>query len=147
MYNLERALELLQEEKVCPHCGTVLSLCEEPEMAFSDGLGWGGFIWICLNDECRCLETSKEFKDKFSKSAMTRYAFLPGEKRAFCMAVFSLDAYKDLVIDKEEALIKEGQRLSKNLKETSAELEKAGADYDKAVTMYRNFTKQVRTRV
>jgi len=111
MYNTERALYLLKEKHVCPHCGCRLFLCEEPDQNFSDGLGWGGFLFMCLNDDCGGLLTSEEFKTKFSKEALTRYTFLPGETKGFYIPVYSLDAFKQQVISRGDVVDTELKRL------------------------------------
>ena len=111
MYNIERALVLLKEKHICPHCQTRLSLCEEPDQSFADGLGWGGFLFMCLSDDCGGLLTSKEFKDKFSSKALTRYTFLPGEIKGFYTPVYSLDAFKQQVITGKDLIGGELNRL------------------------------------
>lgn len=129
MYNVHKALELLSVKHICPCCGEALALCEEPDTSFADGLGWGGFLYICFNDACKNLFTSKEFKEKYSNSVFTRYTILPGEKRGFSIPVYSLDAYKQLEIVEDLVVKTELNRLERIMKRNEAEAIEANLKY------------------
>lgn len=95
-------LDVLDEEKICPHCNEALSCCEAPPIHIGDGLGWGSdVLFICLNDACSVfLKGWDQIGNQYGHHSSYRYMELPGSKEKNYMMVGNADAFKASVIDK-----------------------------------------------
>ena len=100
---LERVLAYLDEEHLCPHCGTKLTLCHAPPVHVGDGLGWGSeFLFICLNDDCPLFVKGWEFiEQQYGRVGSYRHMELPDSKESYNMMVASKQAFTGNVVDIE----------------------------------------------
>lgn len=96
-------LDVLKEEKICPHCESKMYACEAPQIHVGDGLGWGSdVLFICLNDYCSLfLKGWQHIENQYGHHASYRYMELPGSKESNLMMVGNKDAFKASVIDPE----------------------------------------------
>ncbi len=116
-------LNILKEEKICPHCKNRMYACEAPQIHVGDGLGWGSdILFICLNDYCSLfLKGWEHIENKYGHHASYRYMELPGSKESNIMMVGNKDAFKASVIDPE--VIENQNSRYKKEKEATAALE------------------------
>ncbi len=108
---LERVLVYLEEEHLCPHCRSKLTLCHAPPMHVGDGLGWGSeFLFICLNDECPLFIKGWNFiEEQYGRVGSYRHMELPGSKESYNMMVASKHAFTGSIVD-IEALCRQNSR-------------------------------------
>jgi hypothetical protein len=93
---LETKEELLEkyikmDKPQCPHCDEGMSLWEVPQIAVSDGLGWGTpYLFICFNDDCPSYKKGWEhIQDTMEQSASYRCINEPGRSNFEYMPVYS----------------------------------------------------------
>ena len=81
--------DLFEEEHICPHCDTKLSLCDAPPVHVGDGLGWGSeYLFICLNDECSLFAGGwSHVENQYGHVGSYRHMKLPGSDEAYNMMV------------------------------------------------------------
>ena len=116
--NLTDYNKYMTEQPRCNCCGLLMSLVNTPSLNVGDGLGWGSdVIWVCLNNKCESfLKSWDSIYKQIGCVGAYRLAKLPNEKKQFCLAVFSNEAYTDVVmIDKKSRkdILKTWQRLLK----------------------------------
>jgi hypothetical protein len=98
----KRIKKLVNEKHYCPHCKAKLSLVYPPIFSFSDGLGWGEYLWLCLNDDCKMFTNSwSQLRKKYGRNAGVRFGFCPGEKVGGPIFISSPEDYKNSVVEKE----------------------------------------------
>ncbi len=75
----------------CPHCDLEMSLWEVPQIAVSDGLGWGTpYLFICFNDDCPSYKKGWEhLQDTMETTASYRCINEPGRSNFEYMPVYS----------------------------------------------------------
>jgi len=75
----------------CPHCDLEMSLWEVPQIAVSDGLGWGTpYLFICFNDDCPSYKKGWEnIKETMDTQASYRCINEPGRDNFEYMPVYS----------------------------------------------------------
>lgn len=114
-------LEVLKEEKICPHCETKMFACEAPQVHVGDGLGWGSdVLFICLNDYCSLfLKGWEHIENQYGHRASYRYMELPGSKESNLMMVGNKDAFKASVVD-PDSIEKQNTRYKKEKEATAA---------------------------
>ncbi len=75
----------------CPHCDQGMSLWEVPQIAVSDGLGWGTpYLFICFNDDCPSYKKGWEnIQETMETQASYRCINEPGQSNFEYMPVYS----------------------------------------------------------
>ncbi len=88
---------------VCPHCDETMSLWAEPDINFSDGLGWGEpYLFVCFNNECPPFVAGWDrIKEEFAHTASTRCFCYPSSGLFEHMPVFSKAGGTAQIIDDE----------------------------------------------
>jgi hypothetical protein len=101
---LATVLKYLEEERVCPHCKTELTLCHAPPVHVGDGLGWGSeYLFICLNDDCSLFAKGWEYiENQYGHVGSYRYMEIPGSKETYNMMVAGKGAFTGSIVDIEE---------------------------------------------
>jgi hypothetical protein len=86
---LEKYIKM--DKPLCPHCDEGMSLWEVPQIAVSDGLGWGTpYLFICFNDDCPSYKKGWEhIQDTMEQSASYRCINEPGRSNFEYMPVYS----------------------------------------------------------
>lgn len=86
---LEKYIKM--DKPQCPHCDEGMSLWEVPQIAVSDGLGWGTpYLFICFNDDCPSYKKGWEhIQDTMEQSASYRCINEPGRSNFEYMPVYS----------------------------------------------------------
>ena len=84
---------------VCPHCETKMDCWANPELS-----NWGGtYQYVCFNDKCPYFVRGWLWmKDRFSVNASYRYRVDPQSGETGPLPVWSKDAMKSSIIQKEE---------------------------------------------
>lgn len=119
----ERIIKLSKEHYVCPYCHEELSLCETPTLNVGDGLGWGEFFWLCLNDECSLFTRSWDvIKKRYGRVGSCRYVRCTDETVGTPMLVGSSEAFKGSVVNLEQLKRTEQTRNHKRTLELHEEL-------------------------
>jgi len=115
--------DLLEEELICPHCNTKLTLCHAPPIHVGDGLGWGSeYLFICLNDECPLYVKGWNYiENQFGHIGSYRYMKLPNCNENYNMMVGSQDAFTGSIVDPE--IIKQQNERYQKEKEAVDQLE------------------------
>lgn len=106
--------DLLEEEHICPHCQTRLTLCHAPPIHIGDGLGWGSeYLFICLNDECTLFVNGwKNIENNYGHVGSYRYMKLPDSNESYSMMVAGRGAFTGSIVD-PEAIRREDRRYQK----------------------------------
>lgn len=101
---LERVLTYLDQQHVCPHCQTKLTLCHAPPVHVGDGLGWGSeFLFICLNNECPLFVNGWDFiEQQYGHCGSYRHMRLPNSNENYSMMVGSSAAFTGCSVDIED---------------------------------------------
>jgi len=75
----------------CPHCDQEMSLWEVPQIAVSDGLGWGTpYLFICFNDDCPSYKKGWDhIQETMETMASYRCINEPGRSNFEYMPVYS----------------------------------------------------------
>ncbi len=97
------------EKPKCPHCGKEMSLWEVPQVAVSDGLGWGvPFLFVCFNDECPPFKSGWDnIEQNYAFKASYRCINYPGTQNFDFMSVFSEEGGKGQIYDDEAKKLEE----------------------------------------
>ena len=111
---LSRVLKFLEEEHVCPHCNTKLTLCHAPPIHVGDGLGWGSeYLFICLNDDCKLFANGwKHIENQYGHVGSYRHMEIPGSKESYNMMVAGKGAFTGSIVD-VEAMKQQNERYQK----------------------------------
>jgi RNA polymerase subunit RPABC4/transcription elongation factor Spt4 len=96
--------DLLEEEYICPHCDSRLTLCHAPPIHVGDGLGWGSeYLFICLNDQCSLFVGGWDhIGNQYGHVGSYRYMRLPDSKESYNMMVASKEAFTGSIVDPTE---------------------------------------------
>ncbi len=86
---LEKYIKM--DKPKCPHCKEEMSLWEVPQIAVSDGLGWGTpYLFICFNDDCPSYKKGWEnIQETMETQASYRCINEPGRENFEYMPVYS----------------------------------------------------------
>jgi len=101
---LSVVLKYIEENRCCPHCSKVLSLCHAPSMHVGDGLGWGSeYLFICLNDECPLFTNGWDYiANQYGHVGSYRHMEIPNSQETYNMMVVGKDAFTGSIIDVED---------------------------------------------
>jgi len=96
----------------CPHCDREMTLWEVPQVAVSDGLGWGTpYLFICFNDECPSYKKGWDHLQKaMEQTASYRCINEPGRSNFEYMPVFSPVGAKGQILDDAVLIEQEARR-------------------------------------
>jgi len=128
--------DLLEEEYICPHCQTKLTLCHAPPIHVGDGLGWGSeYLFICLNDECSLFVGGWDhIENQYGHVGSYRFMRLPDSNESYNMMVASKGAFTGSIVDPEE--IKRQNKRYRREKEAVAKLDTCVEDKDIEPVLY-----------
>jgi len=101
---MSTVFDLLEEEYICPHCESKLTLCHAPPIHVGDGLGWGSeYLFICLNDECSLFTKGWQYiENQYGHVGSYRFMRLPNSEESYNMMVAGKGAYTGSIVDPEE---------------------------------------------
>jgi hypothetical protein len=128
--------DLLEEEHICPHCQSRLTLCHAPPIHIGDGLGWGSeYLFICLNDACHLFVNGwKNIENNYGHVGSYRYMELPNSKESYTMMVAGKEAFTGSIVD-PEAIRREDKRYLKE-REAIARIDTCVEEKDLETLLY-----------
>ena len=86
------------EQPKCPHCDEPLSQWAVPP----DSTWHTGFQWVCFSEECPYYVKGWEhMKVNYAQKASYRYRYNPGNDEHGPLPVWSPDAHRDRIIEKD----------------------------------------------